>query len=405
MKICFIVDANSPIAQNWIAYFLNKSTYDIHIITTRHGFSKSFPSEKLHLVPSVLRLGTSATRTIAAENISSLKANMLSSSLKNVILNIYDSIMSLDTFRLSFLVKQRIRSIKPDIVHAMRIPFEGIIAARAFDPEIPLIVSVWGNDFTLHSKNPLVAFHTRATTQHANALHTDCWRDLQLAHEWGFDQCKSALVVPSGGGIQTKVFYPGKAPEYLYDEMNIPKDARIVINPRGVRHYVKNDMFFQSIPLVLNHIPDTHFICINMLDNAAAQGWIDRLGIQDHVHLTGPVDRVKMADYYRISEIMISPTIHDGTPNSFLEAIACGCFPVASQITDSLGEWITDGENGFLFDVYDPHSIAHAMVTALKDPYLREKARKQNQQLIEARAAYPAVMKQVEDFYASMLMN
>ena len=51
--------------------------------------------------------------------------------------------------------------IQPDIVHAMRYPYEGIIAALA-NPKAPLIVSVWGNDFTLHATaSPLIGYYTR----------------------------------------------------------------------------------------------------------------------------------------------------------------------------------------------------------------------------------------------------
>jgi hypothetical protein len=40
--------------------------------------------------------------------------------------------------------------IKPDIVHALRIPFEGMLATAAQLP-IPLAVTIWGNDLTLHA--------------------------------------------------------------------------------------------------------------------------------------------------------------------------------------------------------------------------------------------------------------
>ena len=43
-----------------------------------------------------------------------------------------------------------IEEVKPDLIHAMRIPYEGMLAADAYTG-IPLIVSIWGNDFTLHA--------------------------------------------------------------------------------------------------------------------------------------------------------------------------------------------------------------------------------------------------------------
>ncbi|NJN44015.1 MAG: hypothetical protein HC806_04335, partial [Anaerolineae bacterium] len=90
-----------------------------------------------------------------------------------------------------------IQTLSPDIIHAMRIPYEGMIAALAVKRvslvgaktqplatrnKIPLLISVWGNDFTLHANStPLMARYTRLAIQQAFALHTDCYRDVRLA--------------------------------------------------------------------------------------------------------------------------------------------------------------------------------------------------------------------------------
>jgi hypothetical protein len=59
------------------------------------------------------------------------------------------------------------REIQPDLVHAMRIPYEGMLAAVA-DLPTPLIISVWGNDFTLHAPStPLTRRYTRLALQRA----------------------------------------------------------------------------------------------------------------------------------------------------------------------------------------------------------------------------------------------
>ncbi len=154
--------------------------------------------------------------------------------------------------QLSLLMDQ----IQPDLVHAMRIPFEGMLAARA-RPQAPFMVSVWGNDFTLHAKsNPWMSNLTRHTLATISALHTDCQRDLRLAISWGFDSSKASLVVPGGGGIQAGIFFP---PEHVpLDEQNNQRRFTVV-NPRGVRAYIRSDVFFQAIPLVLAEQPKARF--------------------------------------------------------------------------------------------------------------------------------------------------
>ena len=70
---------------------------------------------------------------------------------------------------------------------------------------------------------------------------------------------------------------------------------------------------------------------------------------QHAVELLPPLSHAQMAEVFRRAQIVASPSIHDGTPNTLLEGIACGCFPVAGDL-ESIREWITPNENGLLFD-------------------------------------------------------
>jgi hypothetical protein len=107
-----------------------------------------------------------------------------------------------------------IQSLSPELVHAMRIPYEGMIAALAkhASQSPPLVISTWGNDFTLHAgSTPLMARYTRTALGQADALHTDCFRDARLARQWGFDEDKPALTVP--GNIQKPGLFVPPWPE------------------------------------------------------------------------------------------------------------------------------------------------------------------------------------------------
>jgi glycosyltransferase involved in cell wall biosynthesis len=109
-----------------------------------------------------------------------------------------------------------------------------------------------------------------------------------------------------------------------------------------------------------------------------------------------------MATVYRMSKVMVSPSEHDGTPNTFLEAIACGCFPVVGDL-ESLREWIADGENGLLIDPDDVEALAQATSRALMDDGFREQAGKVNQDLIDERADRDQVAISAERFYKDVV--
>jgi glycosyltransferase involved in cell wall biosynthesis len=274
----------------------------------------------------------------------------------------------------------------------MRIPFEGILAsaAKASFGEAPLLISVWGNDFTLHAaSNPLVAQATRRALAVADGLHTDCRRDMRLAQEWGYDAGKPGVVLPGAGGIQPEIFYPPA--EDAEREM-------VVINPRGIRNYVRSDTFFRSIPLILAEHPSARFVCPAMAGESQAAGWVRALGIEAAVHLLPVQSRPQMANLFRQARVAVSPSVHDGTPNTLLEAMACGCYPVAGDI-ESLREWIRPSENGALFDPDDPQALADAVIEGLRDNSLRQRARGLNTAMIAERATYRRVMASAEDFY------
>ena len=281
-----------------------------------------------------------------------------------------------------------IDEVKPDIVHAMRIPYEGMLAADAYTG-VPLIVSIWGNDFTLHGPStPLMRHYTRWTMQVADALHADCHRDVRLAREWGLGARRPSFVAPGNGGIRTDVFYPNEK----------PVEEPVILNPRGIRQYVRNDAFFQAIPLVLKKHPNAKFLCTSMAGESQAIQWSKELKIEHAVELLSPMPYAEMANVYRRAQILVSASIHDGTPNTLLEGMACGCFPTAGDL-ESIHEWITPGENGLLFDSNDEQSIANAIIHAIENKNLRSKAAGLNQEIIATRAEYKSNMVKAEEFY------
>jgi len=301
-------------------------------------------------------------------------------------------------------LREVVQSLKPELIHAMRIPFEGMLAAHT-NLIAPLIVSVWGNDFTLHAPaTPWMGRLTRATVGRAAGLHVDCNRDLGLAQEYGFHTEKPAVVLPGSGGILPEFFYPPenaiarKDLRIRGDELDISEDSRVIVNPRGYRAYVRNDTFFESIPKILEQIPNSIFLCPAMKDVGEAERWISRLGIEAAVRLLPKLSPVEMGDVFRRSEVSVSPSEHDGTPNSLLESMACGCFPISGDL-ESIREWVEHGSNGLLIDPSNPTQLANAVIDSFKQPELRQRARDKNIELISARAVRSNVMQRAESFY------
>jgi glycosyltransferase involved in cell wall biosynthesis len=139
-----------------------------------------------------------------------------------------------------------------------------------------------------------------------------------------------------------------------------------------------------------------------MAGEPQAQRWIEELGLTGKVALLPQQTRPQMADLFRQAQVAVSPSFHDGTPNTVLEAMACGCFPVVGDI-ESLREWITPGVNGLLVDPADPQALAEAVLVALEQPDMRQRAAAHNLELIAERAEYGRVMLQAEAFYKQLV--
>lgn len=390
MNLLLIADGRSPITRRWIR-MLQPLNYTINLITTYPCTPVDGVNETI-LFP-VAFASFSGSQAGGGTNKTSRK---MVSRFRGVAADLRHW---LGPATISFLEKDYLallKRLKPDLVHALRIPYEGMLASRT-PPGIPLVISTWGNDFTYHANaNEVMGTATRRALLRADGLVSDTLRDLRIAQTWSFNPAKPSISVPGNGGIDldeivsvTSGFSPA-----------VPQR---VINPRGFRSgSVRNDTFFKSIPLVLNLHPTTHFICPWMAGQAEALRWINQLGILDHVSLLPMLSQVDLWREFAQSLVSVSISEHDGTPNSLLEAMAIGCLPVCGNI-ESIREWITNGENGILVDPADAFALAEAVIRAITDEDFRRQAAVRNREIIRSRAEIGSVRQRVAEFYSQLI--
>ncbi|MFN3491345.1 MAG: hypothetical protein ACK40V_03905, partial [Anaerolineales bacterium] len=118
MRILFVTDARSPISQNWIKYFI-KPENEIFIAST-FDCELDFPA-RLMFTPAAF--SAAKKKSSAPSSASSLTLN-LRTALRQWFgpLTIPASAKKLRKF---------IQEVKPDLIHAMRIPYEGMLTASA----------------------------------------------------------------------------------------------------------------------------------------------------------------------------------------------------------------------------------------------------------------------------------
>jgi glycosyltransferase involved in cell wall biosynthesis len=401
MHILLVADGRSPIARRWVQGLL--------ALQHQVSFVSTYPCEDIpgvleqHLFP-VAFAGLAGSQVKSAGPVQPNPSRQTVARFRGLFLSGRYVLGPLSLLFYAPRFRRLVNRLKPDLVHALRIPFEGMLASYT-PASVPMVVTIWGNDLTLHARGSawMRALTTR-TLRRAAGLAADSHRDIRLGQQWGFYPNKPTLVVPGSGGIDLMELHRVRMERGGAESSDtLPAGVPFVINPRGFRPgSVRNDVFFQSIPLVLDRKPNVHFVCTAMAGQSEALSWIQRLKIGSRVRLLPYVSQAQLWDLFLRSEISVSISEHDGTPNSLLEAMACGCFPIAGDI-ESIREWITPGINGLLVEPSKPQMLAESILLALDQPALRTSAAEANLKIIQQHAEVNLVRSQIQVFYKRLI--
>jgi glycosyltransferase involved in cell wall biosynthesis len=77
-------------------------------------------------------------------------------------------------------------------------------------------------------------------------------------------------------------------------------------------------------------------------------------------------DAAEMREHYRTHDVLLMPSLVEGSPLSLLEAMAAGTPAVAAAV-GGVPDIVTDGRDGWLFRPMDPEDGAARLIAALRD--------------------------------------
>jgi glycosyltransferase involved in cell wall biosynthesis len=403
MRVLLVADGRSPITRGWVR-MLASAGVEVDLAST-------FPCAPFVGI-RLLEVFPVAFGSFSGSQVDSGKTgNRRPSGMRKLVGRFRSVLMggryTLGPATLPFYKKKFLRFFahsNPDLVHGLRIPFEGMLSE--YTPAgIPLVISIWGNDLTFHARgSKAMASRTRAVLARADGLLADAHRDIRLGGEWGFSAGKPTLVVPGGGGIDlAEIAAALRLPDPFAGML--PASRPLVVNPRGFRPgSVRNDTFFKAIPQVLKQAPDTVFACAGMQGQKEALDWVEKLGITESTLLLPFLPQAQLWRLFKRSLVSVSVSQHDGTPNSLLEAMALGCLPVVGDI-ESTREWVEDGKNGFVVDPGDPEALAGAILKSLGDAEFQKQAAKSNAEIIRVRAERGKAAGLVSYFYREVIRS
>ncbi len=299
-------------------------------------------------------------------------------------------------------LRRFIRQWRPDILHAHRVNSAGwLAAASGFHP---CVITPWGTDlYQLEQQSHLARWLARYVLKHADLVTADANDLLQTARKYGANPDRLQLIQ---WGVEMAHFYPGQADISLRNELGL-RGGPVILSPRGVNPIYNLEIIIQAMPAVLASLPEAVLIIrdyntdpaykrrleelIVSLDLSRAVRWIGQME---------PWERV--AEIYRLADVVVSVPTSDGTPVSILESLACG-IPVITTDLPALREWIVPGESGLMVPQRDPWAVATALLQVLTDEKLAERFRKIGPTIVETRANHHLEMKKVEALYQTLL--
>ena len=350
MRLCFLGDAGSIHLQRWIHYFL-KAGYHVDVISFRPC---AIQGAKVHL----LAQGNGG--------------------------------------RLAYLkavckIRRLIREIQPDLLHAHYATSFGLLGlVSGFKP---LVVTAWGSDVLVAPKESIVLKTiVEQVLKHADALTSDSlnmserMRELLNGHE----------------GI-LKTITMGVSRDWFEQISDSEKKPLQIVSLRGHQTNYNIDVLIQAMAEVTKAVPKAQLIVAG--EGPETEGLrvlSSSLGIDKNVHFVGQLPHEAVQNYLNESSISASVPSSDATAVSLLETMACGSFPIVTDLPANR-EWVEDNVNGLLVPIKDSKALAEAIIRALEDVALRDKAREINRQRVENKAIWEDNMGEVEELYQLLI--
>jgi len=204
---------------------------------------------------------------------------------------------------------------------------------------------------------------------------------------------KGELVLNGFSPDQISIHAPvprptGGAFESSFDSRNLLVYSGQIIRGKGV------DVLLESLAKIT-----THFEAVIIGDGnhrAHCERLSRRLGLNHRVHFTGFVPQSELKIYHRTASVAVVSSVW---PEPFgavgLEAMRCG-LPVVGFESGGIGEWLIDGETGYLVPWMDREQYAGRIEALLRNKKLARTMGENGRELSERRFSFAAYIRELE---------
>ena len=206
-------------------------------------------------------------------------------------------------------------------------------------------------------------------------------------------------------GIPLNVFAPCDAPKQSFRQsLSIPEKNPLIVCVAHLVPVKGHPTLIQAIA----RIPGVHLgLAGKTLDQAYTQSLVqlsELLGISDRVHFLGGVSDVP--GLLNEADLFVLPTWAkgrmEGCPVAVLEAMACGCACIVTDIPGSR-ELVEHQKSGWIVPPENPEVLAEAIRVILETPGLREELGKSARARAESNFSIEREVASHEQLYRELL--
>lgn len=287
-----------------------------------------------------------------------------------------------------------IKTIQPDIIHSLEMQGCSYPITKTMNkfPNIKWIYSCWGNDLYYYKQFLNHRIRIKRVLARVNYIHTDCQRDFEIAKELGF-KANYLGVIPVGSGYNLK----------LNESLKLPLEQRKIIVVKGYQHHFGRGLeIVKALGAMQSEIKNYTIVVFGC--HKEVIDYIKENQLPFQFYYRHDLKHNELLELMGKALIYIGNSISDGMPNTLLEAMIMGAFPIQSNPGGATAEIINPGENGLLIE--NPESseeIQQLIRMAISNPIMIENAIKINTILAQEKWDYEAIQKKIIAMYENVV--
>ncbi len=254
--------------------------------------------------------------------------------------------------------------------------FPTVYAAQELN--IPSIVSIRGNDIIRDvfqsERFPYLKWALKNATQ------------FTAVSQEGLQRAQILSVSPQKGRVILNSIRPEDYSEGTEDlQLSRPIIGSLAVfkNKKGL------EVLLCAFSMLLQHYPTAHLLLAGLII-PEEQNWFDTLvakyNLSDKITITSRIPRQDALRYLRTMDVFAFTSLHDGCPNTVLEAMLAGV-PIVATRVGAVPELIEDGKHGLLVQPGHAMEMYEALVRMLDAGTDKQEYGKQAQERVLAEFA------------------